>query len=1283
IHRDIKPANVWLEGASGWVKLVDFGLAHAAEDVHLTQTGAILGTPAYMSPEQARGETVDGRTDLYSLGAVLYKLTTGEVPFRGASTMAVLMALATETPRPPVELNPGIPPALNDLILRLLAKKPDDRYESAAAVAEAIRQIETSRVGIAHHEPEGEPSADVPVRRRPRWPLVAAAAAAAFLLAAIVIIVRDKDGKEVFRATVPDSGSVTLTEGNAAAKATPPLDDGSAIPPPADITEPPPLEEWLKGRTVLTVAQDGSGKFKTIQSALDALQAGQVVKVLDRGPYREQLNARVLPADTGLVSEVSAVIELPEYRLENKGSPSELEVGHFFREMDGFHLAGFKLVFPGQEHFRRCGLYTVRCEGLVLEHCWLHGLRGALQARVTGHAGDGDKPVCIRECLIEGALDVGSVDNEQAAILVARNLFVGPDGANAVQALLAIGKAAIYRYVGIRGNVFASPKDGLALHDPKHLGRLEITNNTFLGSNPISWFYFDDNAVPAGQAIIANNLRLRPGLLALLLGSTPAAPDRLAQIHDAAGRSWHVAHNCYPRELRSGDSDYQASVVKFPGDILGAPRLISMAADNRDYLRPESGDSIATAGAGGELPSYIGALPPGPAPKEGDWFTRLRERWTDAGWASPTTESTVGNARPTIAEPPPLEEWLKGRAVLTVAQDGSGQFKTIQEAINALKPHQVVKVLDRGPYRESIRTAGLPDDTGLISDQQATVETLAWPEGGIAHLIGPVEKFRLAGIRFVAPRRDSWGAIVLWAEPSGLVIEDCCFALAVAQHPTQSVAALYFAPEIEAPDKSPIVVHNCLFEFALLEIAGGVRSHPTFIVERNYFRKSGVGLGRRLDQAVFRHNVFDGAKECFWIYELSDVTRALEISNNTAATGVSVVHAAPPRGVLLRNNITEHDVAVDGEVYKFRAEIVKNWQRDHSSYLRRSLLAKSPTDVTVEPAYLSSDPADRNYLRIPADGPQAVGGAGGDLPSYMGALPPGPAPKEGDWFTRLQARWTTGGQASSAVESEVGDARPTIAEPPPLEEWLKGRTVLTVAQDGSGQFKTIQAALDALKAHQVVEVLDAGPYRETLRCFGLPLDTALVSRRQTTIEMPDEQGEPHYLHQSDGFRLSGFRFFSSPRQQWSWPCLVTCGAVTNLAVEDCHFVWKAPRDPRTKPAAVHIAEAAGARPSAASVVRHCVFDSASLALAGNADGNSKGSLRVEHNYFRNTYIFRAGKSLYQLLIRHNAIEAGTIEITELEDVTGILEISNNTVTGSDWSFNIRGAAPKRGLIIRN
>jgi serine/threonine protein kinase len=128
IHRDIKPANLCLEGAEGRVKILDFGLARArADDARLTQNGAIIGTPAYMAPEQANAQVLDARCDLFSLGCVLYWLSTGELPFKGADTISTLMAVGTAQPPPPRELNPVLPPGLSDLIMKLLSKEPAGR----------------------------------------------------------------------------------------------------------------------------------------------------------------------------------------------------------------------------------------------------------------------------------------------------------------------------------------------------------------------------------------------------------------------------------------------------------------------------------------------------------------------------------------------------------------------------------------------------------------------------------------------------------------------------------------------------------------------------------------------------------------------------------------------------------------------------------------------------------------------------------------------------------------------------------------------------------------------------------------------------------------------------------------------------------------------------------------------------------------------------------------------------------------------------------------------------
>ncbi|HET9273659.1 MAG TPA: serine/threonine-protein kinase [Methyloceanibacter sp.] len=144
IHRDIKPANIWVDPAGGGrVKLLDFGLARSEHaDVSITQPGAILGTPPYMSPEQARGSRVDHRADLYSFGCTLYRMVTGELPIKGDNLTGLLLAIADKEPAAPHQLNEAVPGALSDLIMKLLAKSPSRRPESALEVAGALRDIE-------------------------------------------------------------------------------------------------------------------------------------------------------------------------------------------------------------------------------------------------------------------------------------------------------------------------------------------------------------------------------------------------------------------------------------------------------------------------------------------------------------------------------------------------------------------------------------------------------------------------------------------------------------------------------------------------------------------------------------------------------------------------------------------------------------------------------------------------------------------------------------------------------------------------------------------------------------------------------------------------------------------------------------------------------------------------------------------------------------------------------------------------------------------------------------
>jgi serine/threonine protein kinase len=179
VHRDVKPANVLLEpGDQPRAKLTDFGVARAADDASLTQSGVIVGTPMYMAPEQARGEPVDHRADLFSLGSVLYAMVTGRLPFRASNSLAVLKRVSEGAPRPVRDIIPETPAWLCDVIDRLHARDPADRFQSAAEVADLLEQC---LAGAAVRVPRA------PRSRGRRWPLPAAVllggAAAAIALA--------------------------------------------------------------------------------------------------------------------------------------------------------------------------------------------------------------------------------------------------------------------------------------------------------------------------------------------------------------------------------------------------------------------------------------------------------------------------------------------------------------------------------------------------------------------------------------------------------------------------------------------------------------------------------------------------------------------------------------------------------------------------------------------------------------------------------------------------------------------------------------------------------------------------------------------------------------------------------------------------------------------------------------------------------------------------------------------------------------------------------------------
>ena len=224
VHRDVKPANIWLEAGTGRVKLLDFGLAKPTEeegtDANLTDTGAVMGTPHYMSPEQAEGKPVDSRTDLFSLGAVLYHAATGQRPFQGDTKLAVLIAVTTETP--PLRGEVEQRPAAADGVAAPLAAGEE------APGPPRLRDRRDDRTATCR-DPGGTAEA---ARRFPRWAIAAGLLAAAVLVSVVVVIIRDKDGKEVARIEVPKDGTVEIKDGKGGP------DIGKAPPAPAAVADP-------------------------------------------------------------------------------------------------------------------------------------------------------------------------------------------------------------------------------------------------------------------------------------------------------------------------------------------------------------------------------------------------------------------------------------------------------------------------------------------------------------------------------------------------------------------------------------------------------------------------------------------------------------------------------------------------------------------------------------------------------------------------------------------------------------------------------------------------------------------------------------------------------------------------------------------------------------------------------------------------------------------------------------------------------------------------------------
>jgi serine/threonine-protein kinase len=252
VHRDIKPANLMLD-EHGTVKVLDFGIARLTAGASLTQTAMVMGSAPYLAPELTRGARADARSDVYALGCVLYELLTGRPPFISELPAAILSQHISSPPSPPERLNPAIPPALSALVLRMLAKDPDERPQDAGALATALpatlgeaaaSELDTGTAAtVPLAAPAGAATAPTMVMR-PRFgsfawrrrSLGALGAAVAVILALALIELTGSSGAGTGRHPATHRAASTRTATTSATTSA----LTSALPPPHTATPPPP-----------------------------------------------------------------------------------------------------------------------------------------------------------------------------------------------------------------------------------------------------------------------------------------------------------------------------------------------------------------------------------------------------------------------------------------------------------------------------------------------------------------------------------------------------------------------------------------------------------------------------------------------------------------------------------------------------------------------------------------------------------------------------------------------------------------------------------------------------------------------------------------------------------------------------------------------------------------------------------------------------------------------------------------------------------------------------------
>lgn len=1056
VHRDIKPDNVMLAG-DGRVRIMDFGLAKQLDDdSSLSIDGSVLGTPSYMAPEQARGEiaAIDGRSDQYSLGVVLYELLTGKKPFSGPPhAVLAKVADANHDPPPPRSRDATIPKDLEAICQRAMSNDPVGRYaDMGQFAADLDRWLEgkpTDARPLGPHERVARWC-----RRNPALAGSGAVIAAASLVIALLAwsLLGRGPGEGVAQAETSatatsdvvstaavDDGTAALVEAAASESAV----DAVPAEPPANAPaapswQPTPEQQaFLDEVAALPVEEQASAvarKLQEVNPGFDgefeqAIENEKVVEfeistleVENIWPVRALIDLRSLscrgtPETRGKLADLSALSGMTMSTLNISNNQVE----------NLLPIAGMPLI-----RFA-CGMNNIR-ELTALAEMQLQSIScywnpcsdlSPLRGSPLEYLSCGNSKVSDLSPVAQGPLArIKLGETLVSSLTPLRNLqIVRLDCNNTIVADFEPLVGLPLDDLRIKILLFYPPEELLVRSLPaSKLG--EDYKAVYSASD--FWNNFEGRRV-AAEAFATETGRLPPDQKVDRVKEKLAVLNGTDEIELATTRDGGVIDSAVVR-LTSESTDITPlrALSQLKKLTIGHGRrwldlspINSAPIEDLICLRDQAMRNRLMLADIETLKTINGQ----PAGQYLEYLKSLSEPQSEQPPTAIPTEEEI------LAAHPPLDEWLEGREILTVAQDGSAMFTTIQDALNAQRDGQVVQVLDKGPYRESINWSN-KNDCGLISTVSTILEVSDWQPPNerttneVGHRLWSLNSCRLHGFEIRYNGTSEKRRYPLHTYNCGCLCIDSCVLIPDANSFPGDVQVNYWK---SLPGKRvAMLIRNCVFLGAVVQLQRRTSS-GCFVFKQNlaclHNDHGGVyapapGREEKILQnmLVFHSSVFlanaAGVPLQFpgTIGEISIHGKQNTITGMRPALFYFIDRDRAyhfPLDVAFLDSIhltSANDVDFAGETRDFLIQARDSWEIK-SNYSNAtssgtgshlSLGDAHPTEIRV----LSTDPLDRDFMRVD---PESIQVPEGD--PFPGALPPGPAPPEGDWFTRLQQRF--------------------------------------------------------------------------------------------------------------------------------------------------------------------------------------------------------------------------------------------------------------------------------------